>query len=91
MFKWNDKSIKSRFWNAQIGNHEIKQFSAKEIIVSPNYHQPEAIISSCCKILAEMMELKEEEAKRIQSMLGSSKDQMELFEGEKNENETIST
>jgi len=83
MFKWNEKNTKSTIWNAEIGSKEIRPFSPKEIIISPNLHQFEGIISALCKTVTELMALEEERDQRMMNMINSrqpSKDQLELFE-----------
>lgn len=81
-FKWNESTVKSRFWNAQIGNHEIKTFTPKEIINNPNHHQFEGIVSALCKTVSELVTLEEERTQRMMNFMNKNPDQMELFKEE---------
>lgn len=85
MFKWNEKNTKSTIWNAEVGTKEIRPFSPKEIIQSPNLHQFEGIISALCKTVTELMTLEEERDLRMMNMINSKqlpKEQLELFPSE---------
>jgi hypothetical protein len=85
-FNWNNKNTKSRFWDSEIGNSVIKEFSPKEIISNPNYHQIEAVVSSLCKVVNELVIIEEERTNRMMSLYNSKSEpvepvtqQMELF------------
>lgn len=66
--------IKSRYWNANEGRTELKEFTAYEIVKNPNYHQPEAIMASVCKVVAELADAELERRQNVQNYLIQAKD-----------------
>jgi hypothetical protein len=96
MFKWDVKNTKSTIWNADIGSKEIREFSPKEILTTPNFHQFEGIVSALCKAVTELIAIEEERNARMTNFMRSdvqaSEAQMSLFEQENsNGNESVST
>ena len=61
--------IKTRVWNPNQGVNEIKEFTAYEIVKSPNYHQPEAIIAAVCKVVSELADIELERREKINSIM----------------------
>lgn len=65
--------IKSRWWNANEGRQEIKEFTAYEIVKTPNYHQPEVIIAAVCKVVAELADAELERRQNVKNYLNQAK------------------
>lgn len=86
-FKWDTKNTKSTIWNAEMGSKEIREFSPKEILATPNFHQFEGIVSALCKAVTELINIEEERSQRMENFMRKPAEpviavdhQMELFE-----------
>ena len=66
--------IKSRYWNANEGKQEIREFTAYEIVKNPNYHQPESIIAAVCKVIAELADAELERRNNVKNYLSQAKE-----------------
>jgi len=81
MFAWDTKRVKTTKVDEQTGRPIIVEVSPKEIILGPNRHRIESILSALCVGVGELITIQEQQAARIRSMLapkeeadGGSKD-----------------
>jgi hypothetical protein len=69
MFKWNEKSVKADVFNRSTQQVIRGVYSPKEIIKEPIGKQTEVIVMACAKVLAELVEMKELEAERVETFM----------------------
>lgn len=61
--------IKSIYWNPQEGRNEQREITAYEIVKSPNYHKPEAIIAAICHVIAELADCELERRDNVNKLM----------------------
>jgi len=74
MFAWDSKKVKTTKVDEQTGRPIIVEVSPKEIILSPNRHRIESILSALCVAVGELMTIQDQQAARIRSMLAPKED-----------------
>ena len=79
-FGWNRESTKSRYWDAEKGEAQIKDFSPKHIVSNPNYHQMESVVAALCKTTSELIALEEERHQRMLSVQKFTQDKSDESE-----------
>lgn len=72
-FNWNEKTVKADVFDRNTHQVVRQTLSPRDIISSPVGKQPEVIIMACAKVLSELIDLKEEEAERIMSIINKTK------------------